>query len=183
MGLLVLAIFLVNQYARAVSIFPSQYDAQIESAVKLYWIDYPDWLSWKAQLYQESKLDPNAESSVGAQGLAQIMPKTWIDISRALGYGTISRKLAGPAILGGAYYMAGLRRSWRSPRPMDDRQRIAEASFNAGSWSLLKAQKLCNDAVLWADISPCLIQVTGPAFSNQTITYVRMIAKWRSMMR
>lgn len=181
-GLITLAIFLAYQ-ARAATIFPSLYDSQIRAATKKFWPDYPDWLDWKAQLYQESKLDPNAESPVGAEGLAQFMPATWRDIERALGYGAVSRKLAGPAIEGGAYYMAGLRRSWSSPRPMDDRQRLAQAAYNAGTGSLLKAQKLCGDAALWAEIAPCLSKVTGSNFARQTTTYVTMIARWRAMMR
>lgn len=165
------------------TVFPSTYDAQIQAATKKYWTDYPDWRSWKAQLYQESKLDPNAESPVGAAGLAQFMGPTWSDISRALGYGAISRKLAGPAIEGGAYYMVGLRRSWRAPRPVDDRQRLAQASYNAGTGSIVKAQAMCANAVLWVDIAPCLPSVTGVVFAKQTTDYVTMIAKWREMMR
>lgn len=164
------------------SVFPSQYDSMIQSSVKKWWLDYPDWMDWKAQLYQESKLDPNAVSPVGAEGLAQFMPKTWSDIERQLGYGTVSRKLAGPAIEGGAYYMAGLRRSWSAPRPMDDRQRIAQASYNGGTGSLLKAQRLCQ-ATLWEDIAPCLPMVTGFDNARQTVNYVSMIAKWRGTMR
>lgn len=187
MRLLAIALALIClsvETAEAKSIFPTQYDEQIRVAVKQFWPDYPSWQMWKAQLFQESRLDPNARSPVGAEGLAQIMPGTWKDIERAIYSGaTISRTLAGPAIVGGAYFMASLRGQWRPGfRSLDDRQRLSQASYNGGLGSLLKAQKLCGDAPDYASIVACLPQVTGPANARQTTTYVTMIARWRRMM-
>jgi soluble lytic murein transglycosylase-like protein len=162
--------------------FTAKFDDQIKSAVHRWWGDYPDWLSWKAQLYQESLLDPNAVSGAGAAGLAQFMPGTWAEVSRELGYGVISRHLAGPAIEGGAYYMAKQRRIWSGRnRTPDTRQELAQASYNTGAGNVLKAQRLCSDALLWAGIAPCMRQVTGPD-AQQTIDYVQRIARWRSLM-
>lgn len=170
-------------HAHGATIFPAQYDGQIRSSVKQFWPDYPDWLFWKSQLYQESRLDPNARSAVGAEGLAQFMPGTWSDIERSLGYGTVSRKLAGPAIQGGAFYMARLRHSWSAaPRPIDDAHRLGEASYNGGIGNLLKAQLACRNALLWVNIAPCLPSVTGEDNANQTRTYVARIAQYRAMM-
>lgn len=170
-------------HVQAATIFPSQYDDQIRSAVKQYWPDYPDYLDWKAELFQESRLDPNAKSSAGAIGLAQFLPGTWGDVERALALGAVPRNIAGPAILGGAYYLETLRRQWRSgPRSMDDRQRLAQASFNAGIGSLLKAQSLCDGNLDYAAIVPCLPDVTGQSNAKQTTDYVTMIAKWRALM-
>lgn len=164
--------------------FPTTYDRDIQKAVKLYWPEYADWQDWKAQLYQESRLDPLAVSGVGAQGLAQFMPGTWADVSRALGYGIIPRTLAQPAIDGGAFYMARLRRSWSAAgRPMLGRQQLAQASYNAGIGNILKAQAHCADAVSWADIQCCLPEVTGPQNAKQTIGYVSAIARWRGEMQ
>lgn len=183
MAIILLLVALAAWRAHAATVFPSRYDSQIQAAVTKFWPDYPDYKFWKAQLYQESKLDPTAISPVGAEGLAQFMPGTWRDIERALYAGaTVSRTLAGPAIDGGAYYMAGLRRTWRGARPLDDRHRIGEASYNAGTGNILKAQKLCRDAALWADIAPCLPRVTGSDFAHQTTDYVTRIAAWRGMM-
>ena len=93
------------------------YDERIQTSVKRWWPDYPLWLDWRAQLCQESRLDPAALSPVGAAGLAQFMPGTWADVSRRLGYGDVSPHVARYAIEAGAYYMASLRRQWSSPRP------------------------------------------------------------------
>lgn len=169
--------------AQGASLFPTQYDEQIQSATKQYWVDYPDWRTGKSQLFQESRLDPNARSPVGAEGMGQFMGPTWLDMERAIFAGaTISRSLAGPSIQAYAYYMARLRRSWSGTRPLDDRQRLGESSYNAGTGNILKAQKFCGGAMLWANIAPCLPQVTGPANAKQTVDYVRMIAHWRSLM-
>lgn len=166
------------------TVIPSRYDEQIQAATRKFWPDYPDWKMWKAQLYQESRLDPLARSPVGAQGLAQFMPATWDDISRALGYGMISRALAGPAIDGGAFYMARLRRVWVGrDRAPDARHALAEASYNAGTGSVLRAQRICADALLWASIAPCLPRVTGSDFARQTVDYVDRIAGWRKLLK
>lgn len=159
------------------------YDEQIQKAIKEHWPDYPDWKLWKAQLFQESTLDPLARSKSGAKGLAQFMPKTWSDITRQLGWSGISAIQAGPAIEAGAFYMAKLRHQWRrSNRTMPERHKLAEASYNAGIGNILAAQTKCENATLWADISACLIKITGPVKSQETLTYVQRIAQWRVMM-
>lgn len=162
--------------------FTSRYDDDIQSAVKRYWPDFPAWKAWKAQLYQESKLDPSAVSGVGAAGLAQFMPGTWAEISRQIGMGQASAHDAAAAIPAGAFYMAKLREQWRSQRPIGDRQQLAQASYNAGTGSLIKAQKRCGDAALYEDIAACLPAVTGAEFAKQTTTYVERIAQWWRQM-
>jgi soluble lytic murein transglycosylase-like protein len=153
------------------------YDERIRGSVERWWPDYPLWLDWRAQLCQESRLDPAALSPVGAAGLAQFMPGTWVEVSRRLGYGDVSPHVARYAIEAGAYYMASLRRQWSSPRPAEDRQALAQASYNTGMGNVLRAQKLCRGARSWPEISACLSLVTGRD-AQQTIDYVRLIA-WR----
>jgi len=137
---------------------------------------------WKAQLYQESRLDPSAVSPVGAAGLAQFMPATWNQIAAELRLGLVDRHAVEPAILAGAYYMAKLRRGWRSERPEDDRQKLAQASYNAGFGSLLAAQSSCGGKALYAEIVSCLPQVTGDKNAHETTTYVQRIWRWWQMM-
>jgi soluble lytic murein transglycosylase-like protein len=137
---------------------------------------------WKAQLYQESRLDPTAESPVGARGLAQFMPGTWGDVSKALKWGIVSRDDACLSAKAGAYYMARLQQIWKSPRPQMERHFLAQASYNAGAGHIINAQRLCGGARDWRDISKCLPQITG-RHSRETITYVDRIARWRQRMR
>lgn len=161
--------------------FPDKYDAKIKKASK-QWLPGWDWHWWKAQLYQESKLNPEAESWVGAQGIAQFMPGTWAHVAPSLGFGDVSARDADAAIVAGAFYMAQLRRTWSSERPEDDRRELAQASYNAGSGNILKAQRKCNGARDWPTIRECLAQVTGPRNANETITYVDRIKRWFWMM-
>lgn len=158
--------------------FTDRFDEEIENAVKRYWPDLPVWKLWKAQLYQESRLDPNAVSPVGARGLAQFMVGTWDDILRQLGEVGADRRDAKTSIRAGAYYMAQLRHTWRSPRPEVDRQHLAQASYNAGTGSILKAQVRCGGSALYEEIMACLPAVTGSDFSRQTIGYAVSIDRW-----
>jgi membrane-bound lytic murein transglycosylase F len=163
------------------SSFPGKYDDQIRHAAKRY-LPGVDYHLWKAQLYQESLLNPAAVSPVGAAGLAQFMPRTWVEVSRELGYGKISPHLTGPAIQAGAYYMAKMRRFWSSPRPEWDRHSLAMASYNAGAGNLHKAQKKAGGARDYETISKSLSAVTG-RYSHETLTYVRRIWRYWERMK
>ncbi len=124
----------------------------------------------------------DAVSPVGAAGVAQFMPGTWADVSRQLGYGAaVTPHMAGPAIEAGAAYMARLRRGWSSPRPEDDRLKLAQASYNAGFGNILAAQRACNGAVLYPPIMECLPRITG-RHAAETLHYVPAIWRWWQMM-
>lgn len=160
-----------------------RYDDAIRHSVKIHWARCgPDWRWWKAQLYQESKLDPEARSAVGASGLAQFMPATWAEVQRQLGLSGLSPRAAGPAIDAGAFYMERLCRNWSSPRPQYDRLALAQASYNAGLGNLLKAQRECHMASLYECVAVCLPKVTGQA-AQETLTYVSRIRHWREELR
>lgn len=161
--------------------FSDRYDTQIRRAVDLWWPDFPFWPAWKAQLYQESRLDPDAVSPVGARGLAQFMPATWRMMVVELKLGLNASPHSETAIEAGAYYMARLRRQWSSPRPRADRQMLAQASYNAGLGHLLTAQRRCGMAVLYDAIIRCLPAVTG-RHSEETMTYVTRIWRWWRLM-
>lgn len=138
-----------------------------------------DWRQLKAQYIQESRLDPNAVSPVGAQGICQAMPGTWTEITRELRWGAISPFVARNCILGGAYYMQKMRYVWRAPvRTEPERHQLALASYNAGAGSIIKAQRICKNAPTWDMISVCLPQVTGRKNTTETVTYVTRIGGW-----
>lgn len=180
-ALIAVAILMGCAPVQAGPLIPSKYDRQIEAAVAKWWPAYPFASAWKAQLFQESRLDPAAVSPVGAAGLAQFMPGTWAQISRELRLPPGLSPHHAWAIEAGAYYMAKLRGQWTAPRPAEDRHQLAQASYNAGLGHLLAAQKRCGGPPGYEDIITCLPQVTG-RHSAETITYVRRIAHWRRLI-
>ncbi len=168
---------LLSQSLLAVS-FSNKYDKDIKKSVQIYWTDFNNWKYWKAQLYQESRLKPTAKSPVGAMGLAQFMPNTWKQISRELDYPMFANAyMPKYSVYAGAYYMRKLRNSWSWNRPAIEKNKLAQASYNAGLGNILNAQKLCDYTILWDDIKECLPQVTGH-YSKETITYVERIKRW-----
>lgn len=152
----------------------SKYDYDIKAATDKY-LPGVDWRLYKAQLIAESNLNPEAVSSVGAEGLAQFMPGTWKDVSKKLkfpkGAKPTDPKYAIPA---GAYYMCTLIKSWSSPRPDMDRYCLALASYNAGFGHLIKAQKSAKGVLDYASIVSHLSYITGMN-SAETIAYVKRI--------
>lgn len=152
----------------------SKYDWQIKKASRHYLPAVP-WQLYKAQLIQESSLNTNAISPVGAEGIAQFMPGTWSDVSRELGLAgsPTDAELAIPA---GAYYMAKLRNIWKWPRPEEDRHNLALACYNAGCGNILKAQKLCGNPSRYEPIMECLPQVTGK-HAPETLGYAPRIQR------
>lgn len=106
------------------------------------------------------------------------MPGTWADVGKQLGYGPAATPhTVGPAIQAGAFYMARLRRSWSSPRPDEDRHKLALASYNAGLGHILTAQRLCGGVLLYEPIMVCLPRVTG-RHAQETLGYAPSIWKW-----
>lgn len=154
------------------SLFPNKHDAAIKVASKRY-MPGTDWRLFKAQLWQESRFKENAVSPVGAGGIAQFMPGTWDYVLNRLGI-TGNRFDSRVAIPAAAYYMQQQKRFWSSYRPERDRHQLALCNYNAGAGNCLKAQKLCNGAVLYPQIIKCLPGVTG-RHSTETINYVYLI--------
>lgn len=153
--------------------FPQQYDAAIRSAWEQY---HPgdDWRWWKAQLWQESLLNPNARSHVGAEGLAQFMPATWAEVTAAMRLGAVDRRMAEPSILAGAFYMRRLMHYYRRPRSAESRRAYAQAAYNAGAGGVDRAQKRCGGSREYQPIEPCL--------PEETRTYVKRIRRHYTRM-
>ena len=146
---------------------------------QVYSQQYLPELSWKyskAQCYQESLLNPVAISPVGAKGLCQFMPRTWEDMQERLGFrGSPFNPIKN--IRAQSYYMRQLIQIWSSRRPYFEKALLATASYNAGAGNIIQAQRACGNALLWKDIAPCLVQVTGH-FSKETLTYVERIQRY-----
>lgn len=117
---------------------------------------------------------------MGARGLAQFMPATWREVSSQLQITDSPHSTH--AIEAGAFYMAKLRRVWKADRAGLERNALAQASYNAGTGNILKAQRFCGDARLWLTIRECLPKVTGPKNAHETTTYVERIDRyWKQM--
>lgn len=150
-----------------------RYDDLIKSAANLY-LPTTDWRLYKAQLWQESRLNPDAVSPAGAAGVAQFMAPTWKEWSAKAGFPEADRFHPEPSIFTGAMYMQHLIKSWSRGRPEMDRHCLAMASYNAGLGSILKAQKAAGDPAGYAEIISGLESVTKH-HSKETIQYVQKI--------
>ena len=156
---------------------PSEYDELIRLAAKKYLPEY-DWRLFKAQLIQESTLNPYAVSPVGAKGIGQFMPATWREWRVKSGYHGHDESHPEASIFTGACYMAHLIGQWRSPRPAIDRYLLAAASYNSGLGDILKAQKVAGMANSYKLIMAALPQIE-PLHSNETIQYgKRILQHW-----
>ncbi len=137
-----------------------------------------DWLYFKAQAIAESNLNPKAKSYVGAQGIMQIMPRTYDEIR------TKNKLIKGAAsepkwnIAAGIWYNKKQFDFWQKGRSLDERLKFMYGSYNAGRGNLLKAQREAIDAGLnprtWDSMYHALPEVTGK-YSKETLTYVKKI--------
>ena len=154
--------------------FPTAYDRLIHRAERKH---YPVELiaerpcAWKAQLAQESSLNPatcGQANSAGAKCLAQILPQTAERIEAATGLrGT--RSDARAAIYGGAWLMRSEWDFWSEPRPVDCRWELALVSYHGGAGWPLRAQRAARRegslGLCWKDVEPYMTGV-GVAKTN-----------------
>lgn len=138
----------------------------------------PLWLP--AQIYQESRFNPNAVSAAGAKGISQFMDATWQDmlVNCPDLPKTATPFEAVPAIHAAAFYMSKLRGLWKSDRSEEDRRRLAQASYNAGFGNVRRAQEYAGGARTYEHIIARLPDVTGPRNAHETRTYVERIERW-----
>ncbi|NQT87182.1 transporter substrate-binding domain-containing protein [bacterium] len=96
-----------------------------------------DWLYLGAQAYQESGLNPNAKSSVGAVGIMQLLPSTAKDMGIA-NFRTVEGN-----IHAGAKYMAWLRKHYFNAPGISAEAKFdfSLAGYNAGAGRVQKWRK------------------------------------------
>lgn len=163
--------------------FTDAYDAQICRSVGHYWGDYEHPIRLKAQLYQESQLNPDARSGVGAEGIAQFMAPTWADVVKQMGLPAgANRHATKYAIDAAAFYMAQQRRfpdwrGWADP----ERHYMSEAAYNAGAGNIRKALRIAKTKTYPATMDALLL-VTGKANQKQTSDYTQRITLWTTKM-
>ncbi len=134
-----------------------------------------DPLMLAAQGYQESQLNQNAKSHVGAIGVMQVMPAT----GKELGVGDI-RNIE-PNIHAGAKYMDQLMSKYFSDAKFDEMNRtlFAFASYNAGPGNISKMRKAAKKSGLDPDQWFNNVEiVTAKKIGIETTTYVRNIYKY-----
>jgi membrane-bound lytic murein transglycosylase MltF len=134
-----------------------------------------DYLLMAAQGYQESELNQNARSPVGAIGIMQIMPAT----GRLLKVGDI-RKLE-PNIHAGVKYMRDVRNTYFEKEPMDDLNKalFTFASYNAGPGRIRGLRREAgkrglNPNVWFGNVE----QIASERIGRETVTYVANIFKY-----
>jgi membrane-bound lytic murein transglycosylase MltF len=134
-----------------------------------------DYLLMAAQGYQESQLNQNAKSQVGAVGVMQLMPATGKDMK----VGDISQ--AEPNIHAGVKYMRFMIDQYFANEPMDklDKGLFAFAAYNAGPARIQglrkEAAKRGLDPNKWFNNVEL---VASEKIGRETVTYVANIYKY-----
>jgi membrane-bound lytic murein transglycosylase MltF len=128
-----------------------------------------------AQGYQESRLDQNARSRVGAIGVMQVMPAT----GKELKVGDITQ--LDPNIHAGVKYIRFMIDQYYKGEPMDDLNKglFAFASYNAGAGRIAglrkEAAKRGLDPNVWFHN---VERVAAEKIGRETVTYVSNIYKY-----
>jgi membrane-bound lytic murein transglycosylase MltF len=134
-----------------------------------------DTLMLMAQGYQESRLDQNAKSAVGAVGIMQLMPAT----GQSLRVGNI--RTPDPNVHAGAKYMRRLLDTYFKDSHFDAQNRnlFAFAAYNAGPGRVhslqIEAKKEGLDPNVWFDN---VERVCAARVGQETVRYVRNIYKY-----
>jgi membrane-bound lytic murein transglycosylase MltF len=134
-----------------------------------------DWLLMAAQGYQESQLDQDRHSAVGAIGVMQLMPAT----ADKLQVGDITQ--LEPNIHAGVKYIRQIVDQYYANEPMDALNKVlfAFASYNAGPARIrslrTEAQRLGLDPNVWFDN---VERVAAYRIGRETVQYVANIYKY-----
>jgi membrane-bound lytic murein transglycosylase MltF len=134
-----------------------------------------DFLLMAAQGYQESRLDQDAKSRVGAIGVMQVMPAT----GKELQVGDITETEAN--IHAGVKYMRFMMDRYYKDEPMDDLNKalFAFASYNAGPARIRQLRREAgrqglNPNAWFGNVE----QVASERIGRETVTYVANIYKY-----
>ncbi|MBS0189744.1 MAG: transporter substrate-binding domain-containing protein [Phycisphaerales bacterium] len=149
---------------------------QLASDFKQYAAKYEfDWLLMAAQGFQESRLDQNKRSGVGAIGVMQVLPST----ARQMECGDIS--VASNNIHAGIKYMAWLRENYFSDPDLKPGPRVdfTLAAYNAGPGRIRQLREKARAEGLNPDIwFDNVEQIAMQEIGIETVRYVRNINKY-----
>ena len=134
-----------------------------------------DYLLMAAQGYQESQLNQNAKSQVGAIGVMQVMPATGKDMK----VGDILQ--VDPNIHAGVKYVRFMIDQFYKDEPMDDLNKglFAFASYNAGPGRIRQlradsAKRGLDPNVWFGNVE----RIASERIGRETVTYVSNIYKY-----
>ena len=134
-----------------------------------------DFLLMAAQGYQESRLDQEARSQVGAIGVMQVMPAT----GKELNVGDIA--LVESNIHAGVKYMRTTQDAFFKNEPMDELNKglMTFASYNAGPGRVRglrreAAKRGLNPNIWFGNVE----QIAAERIGRETVTYVANIYKY-----
>ncbi len=142
----------------------SPYDGLVKKYADRYAFD---WRLITAQMYQESRFDPEAVSWAGAIGLMQILPGTAME----LGFKDITSPAG--SIHAGVKYLYQMRSRFDTTLPLEVRENFALASYNVGWGHVLDAQRLAEEAGLksdmWFDnVEKAMLMLSKPEYYSRT---------------
>ena len=170
--------YLLNaQYVRNASAGAAQKRfAALVALFRKYGAQYNiDWMLMAAQGYQESRLDQNARSRIGAIGVMQVMPDTGKDLN----VGDIH--LVDPNIHAGVQFIRNLIDRNYATEPMDDVNKVlfAFASYNAGPGRVRQLRHEAGrrglDPNVWFNH---VERIASERIGRETVTYVSNIYKY-----
>jgi membrane-bound lytic murein transglycosylase MltF len=128
-----------------------------------------------AQGYQESTLDQNVKSPVGAVGVMQVMPPT----GKELNVGDISK--LEPNIHAGVKYMRFMMDQYYKDEPMDELNKalMTFASYNAGPGRMRQLRRETEKRGLNPNLWFGNVErITSEKVGRETVTYVSNIFKY-----
>jgi len=134
-----------------------------------------DYLLMAAQGYQESQLDQNAKSHVGAVGVMQLMPATGADMK----VGNITQVDAN--IHAGVKYMRFMMDQYFKDEPMDrlNKGLFTFASYNAGPGKIRQLRREAEQRGLDPNVwFGNVEQIASERLGRETVTYVANIYKY-----
>jgi membrane-bound lytic murein transglycosylase MltF len=134
-----------------------------------------DWMLMAAQGYQESRLDQNAKSHVGAIGVMQVMPATGAELN----VGDIS--VIEPNIHAGVKYIRQVIDRNFANEPMDDVNKVlfAFAAYNCGPGRVRSLRREATERGLDANVWFNNVErIASERIGRETVTYVGNIYKY-----
>ncbi|MGB0835448.1 MAG: transporter substrate-binding domain-containing protein [Psychrobium sp.] len=121
----------------------SPYDVLVQPKAQEYQFD---WRLIVAQMYQESRFNPNAESAAGARGLMQIMPRT----GKEMGFNDLTNPEQ--SIGAGVQYLDWTRARFSKNLALQEQIYFSLAAYNAGFSHVKDAQRLAVKMNLRSDV-------------------------------